>query len=305
MTPETRRFALYHPRFWTTWVGIAMLRMISVLPLPMLSAIGSGLGILTYRLFGSRRRIAATNIRMVFPELTEAERTQLTREHFKQMGRSVASMGMNWFASTRRLERLFQIEGREHLDRLVQQGSNVILLAPHFVALEIGGIFISRIYPTIGMYQFIKNPAMDRMVRNGRSRFGGELVERKASMHQLIRRIRSGKLFYYLPDQDAGRKRGIFVPFFGIETATYPMLSQFARLSRAKVVTCLTQQLDGGRGWKVILLPPLDPFPTDDEARDTEYMNRTIEEAIRLMPSQYFWLHKRFKTRPEGEESFY
>jgi Kdo2-lipid IVA lauroyltransferase/acyltransferase len=297
--------ALHHPRYWPTWIGVALLRILSLLPLSLLNLLGTGVGLLTWRVFGSRRRIAETNIRLCFPELDDARRRLLVRSHFVQLGRSILTMGINWFAPAARLDRLFRIEGCEHIDRIIERGENVILLAPHFVALEIGGIYISRRYPTISMYQFIKNPVMDRVIRNGRQRFAAELVERKDAMHQLIRRIRAGRVFYYLPDQDPGPRKGIFVPFFGVDAATFPMLSRFARMSRARVVPCMTEQLEGGRGWRVRLLPPLEDFPGDDETVDTRRMNEAVEETVRIAPAQYFWVHKRFKTRPPGAPRVY
>ena len=305
MAHESTPRALLHPRYWPTWLGIGFLRATAFLPAPVLSVLGTGLGLATYALYAPRRRIASTNIALCFPELSDDERRRLTRAHFVQLGRSILSTGLHWFASGSRLDRLFRIEGKAHLDALLEQDNNVILLAPHFVALEVGGIYISRLYPAISMYQYVKNPVMDRIIRRGRARFGIELVERKASMHQLVKRIRGGRLFYYLPDQDPGPKKGIFVPFFGVETATYPMLSRFARMSRARVVPCLTEQLPGGRGWRLTILPPLENFPGDDEREDTVAMNRAIESAIATMPDQYFWVHKRFKTRPVGSPPAY
>lgn len=296
---------LLHPRYWPSWIGVGLLRLLSLMPLRLLNLLGAGLGLLTWRLFGSRRHIAETNIRLCFPDLDDIARRKLVKAHFIQLGRSIVTMGINWFAAGARLDRLFTIEGKEHIDRLMERGENVIVLAPHFVALEIGGIYLSRLYPTISMYQFIKNPVMDRVIRTGRLRFAAELVERKDAMHQLIRRIRAGRMFYYLPDQDPGPRKGIFVPFFGVEAATFPMLSRFARMSRARVVPCLTEQLDGGRGWRVRLLPPLENFPGDDEAVDARRMNEAVEETIRMAPAQYFWVHKRFKTRPPGSPKVY
>ncbi len=305
MATEPTLSTLLRPRYWPTWLGVVVLRITAVLPLPVLAALGTALGRTIHAVYASRRRIAAINIALCFPHLSEAEQRELVHDHFVQLGRSILATGIHWFAPGPRLDRLFRIDGREHLDAAIGRGDNVILLAPHFVALEIGGIYISRLYPTISMYQYVKNPVMDRVIRRGRGRFGIELVERKASMHHLVRRIRSGKLFYYLPDQDPGPKKGIFVSFFGVETATYPMLSRFARLSRATVIPCITEQLERGRGWRIRILEPIENFPGEDERNDTEKMNRVIEGAIAAMPSQYFWVHKRFKTRPPGEASVY
>lgn len=297
--------SLLGPKHWPTWIGIGFLRLLSLLPLPWLSVLGTGLGLAVHALFGSRRRIAARNIALCFPELSDEQQATRTRAHFVQLGRSILATGLHWFAPARRLDRLFRIEGRAHLDDALQRNQRVILLAPHFVALEIGGIYLSRLYPCISMYQYVKNPVVDRVIRRGRSRFGIELTERKAPMLQLVRSIRGGRLFYYLPDQDPGPKKGLFVPFFGVQAATYPMLSRFARLSGAVVIPCLTEQLDRGQGWRIHLLPPIEGFPGADEEADTARMNTVIEAAIARMPSQYFWVHKRFKTRPPGEASVY
>lgn len=297
--------SLLGPKHWPTWIGIGFLRLLSLLPLPWLSVLGTGLGLAVHALFGSRRRIAARNIALCFPELSGEQQAARTRTHFVQLGRSILATGLHWFAPARRLDRLFRIEGRAHLDDALQRNQRVILLAPHFVALEIGGIYLSRLYPCISMYQYVKNPVVDRVIRRGRSRFGIELTERKAPMLQLVRSIRGGRLFYYLPDQDPGPKKGLFVPFFGVQAATYPMLSRFARLSGAVVIPCLTEQLDRGQGWRIHLLPPIEGFPGADEEADTARMNTVIEAAIARMPSQYFWVHKRFKTRPPGEASVY
>lgn len=297
--------SLLGPKHWPTWIGIGFLRLLSLLPLPWLSTLGTGLGLAVHALFGSRRRIAERNIALCFPELSGEQQAARTRTHFVQLGRSILATGLHWFAPARRLDRLFRIEGRAHLDDALQRNQRVILLAPHFVALEIGGIYLSRLYPCISMYQYVKNPVVDRVIRRGRSRFGIELTERKAPMLQLVRSIRGGRLFYYLPDQDPGPKKGLFVPFFGVQAATYPMLSRFARLSGAVVIPCLTEQLDRGQGWRIHLLPPIEGFPGADEEADTARMNTVIEAAIARMPSQYFWVHKRFKTRPPGEASVY
>lgn len=305
MAVRAEHAASLHPRHWPTWIGVGILRLLALLPLRALRAPGTALGLLIYRLFRSRRHIANTNIALCFPELDETARRRLTRDHFAALGRSILATGYNWFAPGPKLDRLFRLEGREHLDELLDKGEKVILLAPHFIALEIGGIYISRLYPSISMYQYVKNPVMDRVIRKGRTRFGIELVERKASMHGLVKRIRSGRLFYYLPDQDPGPRKGIFVPFFGVETATFPVLSRFARMSGARVVPCLTEQRDDGRGWRIRLLPAIEGFPSGDEHADARLMNETIERTIRMMPSQYFWVHKRFKTRPPGEPSVY
>lgn len=294
----------YHPRYWPTWLGIGGIRALNSLPLPVLLALGTGVGDIVYRTYTTRRRIALTNLKLCFPGWSPDKRAQVARQNFRLIGQSALTAGMNWWGSEDQLAQRITTQDRHYYDVALQDRRNVILLAPHFVALEIGGLYLSRERMLVSMYQRTKNPVIDGIVRRGRSRFGARLVERKADLRTLVREIRSGKPFYYLPDQDAGRK-GLFVPFFGVPTSTFPSLSRFARLSNAAVIPCFTRQLPRSAAWEITFEPPLKDFPSDDEVRDTTVMNQTIEAAVRRMPEQYFWVHKRFKTRPPGDPDIY
>jgi len=174
------------------------------------------------------------------------------------------------------------------------------MLAPHSIALEMGALLLSKERPMITMYQQSKQPMMDAFIKDRRGRFKGLLVERKAPLRNLLRLIKQGKPFYYLPDQDAGQK-GVFVPFFGQEASTFPMLSKFSKLGNAAVLPVYTHILPSGRGWHVVIGEPVNDFPSDDEIADTARMNQIIEDMIRTGPQQYFWVHKRFKTQKSGE----
>jgi len=209
------------------------------------------------------------------------------------------------FASQRRLQRLVTMRDRDIFDREIAAGNPVILLAPHFVAMEIAGLVLAPERHMLSMYQTIRNPLIDYLVRRGRSRFGGIMIERKADMRQVVKMVRGGSPFYYLPDQDPGSGDKVFAPFFGIQTAVTPGLSRFARLSKAVVIPCFTKMLPHGAGYEVIFMPPLKNYPSNDPVRDATHMNEVIEQGIREMPEQYFWVHRRFKSRPEGEQSLY
>ncbi len=226
------------------------------------------------------------------------------RRSFQLVAITTLSMGLNWWASPKRLERLVSFEGKAHYDEAIAQGQNIILLAPHAIALEMAGLILSRERPMITMYQLTRKKLLNDIVKNKRGRFGGILVERREPLRNLLKLIRAGNPFYYLPDQDAGDK-GIFVPFFGIEASTYSMLPKFAQLGNAVVLPCFTHILPKGRGWHVVIGEPLKHFPSGDEYQDTKRMNEVIESMIRPEPEQYFWVHKRFKTRPEGADKFY
>lgn len=258
-----------------------------------------------YYFGASRRNIALKNIQACFPEFSLAECQRINKQHFSLVGQSVFTVPANmWIASDRFKKRVEVIE-RDHYDRALSEGRNIILLAPHFVGLDAGGFAVSQERDAITMYQYAKNKLMDEVVKRGRGRYGGVLIERKAPLRQTIKAIRKGMPFYYLPDQDAGRK-GVFVPFFHPLASTIPALGKFAKMSNAVVIPVKTRIKPKGKGYQVSFGPPLQDFPSGDDMIDTAAMNEAVEAMIRTMPEQYFWVHKRFKTRPPGEtEKFY
>jgi len=290
------------PKYWPTWLGLGLLRLIVSLPLPVLAALGYSLGWLFYLLGKSRRDISFRNISVCFPEYSERKRRQINRHHFYLVGQSVFTAPMQWWISDTRQQRLVTVKGREYYDAALAEGKNIILLAPHFMSLDVGGMALSSERPLITMYQYSKNQLVDEIMKRGRGRHGGYLIERKEPLRKLIKLIRQGIPFYYLPDQDAGRK-GVFVPFFHELASTIPMLSKFANMTDAVVIPCHNRIRSWGRGYDLMLEKPLENFPSDNELHDTTYMNEVIAGLIRKTPEQYFWMHKRFKTRPPGTDT--
>ncbi len=293
-----------HPRYWLSWFGFGLLRLISILPLPAIAILGSALGTLVFHLMSSRRDIAVKNLAACFPEMSAERHHATAKRCFQLIAITTLNMGVNWWASPKRLERLVSFEGKDNYDKAIAEGRNIILLAPHAIALEIGGLLLSRERPMITMYQHTRKKLLNDIVKDRRGRFGGILVERRAPLRSLLKLIRGGNPFYYLPDQDAGDK-GVFVPFFDVQAATFPMLSKFAKVGNAVVLPIFTHILPNGKGWHVKIGQALDNFPSGDEIADTRRMNMEIETMIRDEPAQYFWVHKRFKTRPDGVEDFY
>jgi len=293
-----------HPRYWLSWIGFGLLRVLSWLPLPALAMLGKGLGNTVYLLMPSRRRIALKNISASFPELSKEEHSRIAKRCFQLIAQTTLSMGINWWASPARLKRLVSYEGKEHYDKVLAEGKNVILLAPHAIALEMGGLVLSLERSMITMFQHTKRPLLNNMVKAKRGRFGGILVERREPLRALLKLIRQGHPFYYLPDQDAGDK-GVFVPFFNTQASTFSVLSKFAKAGHAVVLPCFTHILPNGKGWHAVIGEPLENFPGEDELLDAERMNSVIATMISTAPEQYFWVHKRFKTRPANEADFY
>jgi KDO2-lipid IV(A) lauroyltransferase len=265
-----------------------------------------GIGRLAGRIALSRRRVALRNIEICLPELCARERERIVSVHFGYLGVALLTQGLVWGVSRRRLRRLVTFQNRELIDGLIGEGRNIILMVPHFVALEVAGpAFAALIRPGVFMYQKIRNPVLDAQMRAQRSRFGSVGVERSDDLRRTVRHIRAGSPFFYLPDQNANKRTGIFVPFCGIQASTVPMLGRFARMGNAVVVPTYGSFLPWGRGIQVAFDPPPAGFPSGDPAADTATMNRVIEKRLRTMPAQYFWVHRRFKTRPPGEPPIY
>ncbi|MSQ19591.1 MAG: lipid A biosynthesis acyltransferase [Betaproteobacteria bacterium] len=282
--------------------------LLHFLPLRFLARAGEWIGVLAYYIAYSRRRVCMINLAKCFPHLTDDERRVLTKAHCRLFGRFVLDHGLLWWAPTTRFLRHVTLEGREFLHGA--PGECIIMLAPHFLGLDMGGARLAVERPLASMYQKQKNKVIDSQILAGRMRFlrmfpASKLFSRQDGVFAVARTIKQGVAFYYLPDLDFGSRDAIFVPFFGIPTATITGVSRLAKLTGAKVVPCITSMLPGGGGYRVKLLPPWENFPTADIEADTRRVNSFIEEQIRDMPEQYYWLHKRFKTRPPGEVSFY
>lgn len=288
------------PRYWPTWFGLGILRLLSLLPLPVLAILGRVIGWLFYYLGASRRKVAYKNIRVCFPEFTEQQCKEINRQHYYLAGQSIFTVPMNWWISKKRFNKLVTIKGREAYDQALADNKNIILLAPHFAALDVAGLRLAQERPMLTMYQYAKNGLVDEIVKRGRLRYGGVLVERKEPLRNTIKAIRKGHPFYYLPDQDAGRK-GVFVPFFHELASTYSVLGKFATMTNAVVIPCRTRAKPWGQGYEVVLGQALRNFPSGDDVQDTTVMNQAVADLIRPNPEQYFWVHKRFKTRPPEE----
>ncbi|MHB8742751.1 MAG: lysophospholipid acyltransferase family protein [Sulfuricaulis sp.] len=293
----------YAPHDWPTWSWLLLLRLLALLPLSWSRALGAGLGLLMMATNKKRRRIARINIEICFPKLSPHARAQLRRRHFIVSGQSYLDLGYLAWASTRRILRKTHIRGLEHYKDL--RGRNIILLAPHCVGMNFGGSVIARERTQFSMVKLQRNPLVNWLLNRGRMRFGCFLLARQQGLRPVIRGLKQGLAFYYLPDEDFGIRQSVFAPFFGVPTATLATLGRLAHMTDALVVPCFTRLLPGGRGYEVILKPPLENFPTGDRAHDAARMNQVIEEGLHGMPEQYLWTFKIFKTRPGHAPSPY
>lgn len=287
-----------------TRLGVFLLWLLHPLPLPVLALIGNSVGVLLYLLAGERRMVATTNLRLCFPQMGEAERARLVRRNFMAFGRSLIERNILWWSSGERIQKLVRVEGLEHFEAV--KGHPAILLMPHFVAMDAGGQWIAQQIDTVCMYSNQKNLYLTDLLLEKRCRFGKQrLYSRQEGLRPIIRGMKENLPFIYPPDQDQGIKDGAFIPFFGVLAATMTSVPRIARMTGAKIVPSITRMLPGGKGYVLTFYPAWENYPSGDDVADARRMNEFIEQRVLEMPEQYFWLHKRFKTRPEGEARFY
>jgi len=273
------------------------------LPFPLLRLKGAVLGTLLYPLMARRRRIGLRNLELCFPGWSDAERRSVLRRHFRELASGFLCYSILLYGSERRIDRLVRREGVEHFENAAAKGP-VIILLPHFLGLDFVAIRHSMSYSGASMYSAQRVGAFDQLLLRARSRFRSPvLIKRSEGIRPCVKAMKDGYGFVYLPDQDLGPRESIFVPFFGKSAATIPALTRLALLAKARVVPMVSEMT--WTGFVQRYYPELDNFPTGDIYIDTARMNAFIEDRVREMPSQYYWLHRRFKTRPEGEPSLY
>lgn len=285
-----------------TRLALMMMWLLRWLPLPVLAACGRVFGRFFYIIGRTRRHIALTNLGLCFPHLSADEKSALARRHFELFGRSFLERGLLWWASPERIRRLVRVEGAARLVAL--KDKPLILLVPHFVGLDTAWTRLSMDYDMSGIYANQKNPVFNATLYKGRARFGKSIMlSRQDGTRRGIKAIKSGYPFFYLPDMDYGARDTIFVPFFGVPAATITGLSRLARLTGATVLPVIARMEHDG--YVIAIGEPWTDFPGEGIEADTRRMNAFIEQEVLKMPEQYFWLHKRFKTRPPGENRIY
>ncbi len=283
---------------------LGLMWLLHWLPLPLLGRLGEAIGSLLFVAIRSRRKITLTNLSLCLPHLSDAERQLIAKQHFQAYARSILERGVLWWASKSRLKRLIKVEPGVPLDAI--QSGPTILLCPHFVCLDVAGVAVMLETSLCSIYTRQQNKVFDEALRKGRSRFRPiKLFSRGEGVKPIIRAMRDGLPFFMLPDMDFGAKDAEFVPFFGKPVATLTAPARIAAATGAKVIPVVATFLPNYRGWKVKFYPPWENYPGDDIVTATRHMNAVIEQSVLEAPAEYFWAHKRFKTRPPGEPSVY
>ena len=293
------------PKYWPLWIAIALLRLAVFLPRPIIHSLGSTLGMLIYRVTPSRRRAARKNLVQAYPDYNKQEIDTLNKKAFKSLGISIFEMGIAWFEKSDTLKQHCQIEGKEHLDKAMAKNKGVILLTGHFTTLEIGGRLMGLYCEKYnGVFKKAHDPLFNAIMIRYRNIFGNELINNK-NVRGIIRGLKNGYATWFAPDQDFRHEDIVFTPFLGGIASTLTATAKLSKMTGATVVPFYPVRLDDGKGFKLIVRPPLENFPTDDIEADSARVNKAIEEMVYECPEQYLWSHRRFKTQPDRSFNLY
>ncbi|QET03023.1 MULTISPECIES: lipid A biosynthesis lauroyl acyltransferase [Cupriavidus] len=292
-----------------TWLGIAFLTLLGKLPYPLVARFGEALGGLLHKLPHGRRKVVEANLRLCFPEKTDAEIAAMSRDVFRTIFRSFAERGIFWTGSEAQMRRWVQIDDQADLVSL--DGTPHILVTLHLSGVEAGAIRLTiHLRDHVGrsgasLYTKQKNALFDDFLKHARGRFGANMISRNDSAREILRSLKKGEALQLISDMDFGERDSEFVPFFGVEALTLTAVSRLARVTGAKVVPIYTEMLPDYQGYVLHILPAWENYPGASVHEDTRRMNAFFEDVIRPRVTEYYWVHKRFKHRPEGEPEIY
>lgn len=295
------RRPLHHyraPKYWPTWIGLGLLRLTCLLPFNWQIGLGKSMGRLAHRIGAERRAITRRNIELCFPELSIQERNKLAREHFEALGVSLMEMGLARWATDKKLQAISTVEGVEIIQQTLDEGYGVILLCAHFTALEVSGrVFRLQSPPFDAVFRRFRSDFTTEILASTREKSVRHLIE-KNDIKSMVRSLRNGVPVWYAPDQSYHLKQSALIPFFGVPAMTNIATTTLAKLGHAKIIPFLPRRLPEG-GYELRILPPIEGLPSDDPIEDTKKYMAIIEAHIRLCPEQYYWVHRKFKNRPD------
>lgn len=303
-SPQFKKSFL-QPKYWLTWFGIGLLYILVLLPYPVIYWLGTRLGRFSKVFLKKRVQIAERNLELCFPQMPKSEREALVNKNFESVGMGLFETGMAWFWPDWRVKRWFKVSGLEHIKKVKDSGQGILLIGIHFLTLELGARILGICNPGVGVYRPNDNPVMDWLQTWGRLRSNKFMIDRK-DVKGMIRSLKAGEIIWYAPDHDYGPHKSVFVPLFAVDkaattTGTYIL----AKTSKPALIPFTPKRLPEGKGYELIISPPVADFPIDNEENTAKAMNKVVEQEILRAPDQYMWLHRRFKTRPEGDASLY
>lgn len=295
---------LIHPRYWPTWLGLGILYLITKLPYRLQIQFGKNLGRISYYLLKKFRHIAETNLKLCFPELSNKEQKNLLKKQFQSLGMGLVESAMAWWMPDHKLDSLIHVQGLDHLQEALARKKGVLILSAHFTCLDICGRLFSNIFPMHVVYREQKNQVIDKLLKQHRHFNWMQPIHRHA-IRQIIKTLKQNKAIWYAADQDYGPTHSIFPLFFNIPAATITTPSRYAHQTGAEVVTLFYHRLPKSKGYQITIGPILENFAQGDDFQDMLRFNQLLEQAIRANPDQYLWIHRRFKTRPQGDSYLY
>lgn len=295
---------LLHPKYWLTWLLIGIWYALLLLPYPLIRLLGKGLGLLAPKVLGKRQETARQNLKLCFPDMSKAEREQILHDNFIAIGMAIFETGMAWFWSNRRLKKHFNVVGGEYIKQAQQSGQGILLIGVHFLTLELGGRMLGMSHPGVGVYRPNNNPVFDYVQLKGRLKSNKYMLSRH-NTKGMIRALKNGEIVWYAPDHDYGPKNSVFAPFFAVDKAATTVGTKILVKLGKPVIIPFTPKREKNGQYTVLVTPPLTDYPLHDEIAAAAFMNKAVEHEILKAPELYMWLHRRFKTRPEGESPLY
>lgn len=297
-----KKLEFIHPKFIPTWIGILLMRIIIFIPFKLQVIISKLIAYPLIPLFYKKYKIAKINISKCFPNLATKEQNKIIRQHFADMVMSIFETAMCFYASKKRLNKLYVMDNKDLVQSLFDNNEKIILLAGHFTPLLLTGRFIADNFAdAASIYRPQNNKLFNRELVNGFIRHGAKMVDVRNS-RKVVQTLRNGTAIWYAPDQDLGGKNTVFAPFFGVMANTLTSTAKLAKITNAKVIAFNCYRYNKGYSCNFEMV---QNFPVGDDVLDATTINKVIENQVKLAPSQYLWTHRRFKTRPVGEKSFY
>ncbi len=293
------------PKTWLTWLGVGLLTFVWIWPAPARNALAAGLAKIQSKRNSRHTRTALINIEACLPELDASQRQAFLERYMTSLLQSVLLTPRFWWATGAHIQNKTRFHGREVLDRCVADDRALVVLVSHTVCLDAGLIALSPNYRMRGVYNPFPNPVIDWLVLRSRTRFGGQPFARGSGFRAILKGLQDGYLFFYLSDEDLGAEGSVFAPFFGHRKATLAMLPRIVKKTDALVVPMVTHYDASSDCFDVHLLDPLDNYPTEDDIANASALNEATERGIALLPEQYFWKLRLFRTCPDGGTSRY
>ena len=293
-----------YPKFWPTWLGIGLIWLVTYLPYRARTTAGSLLGMLGYYIATQRRHVVDVNFRLCFPEMKDAARNQLIRKTFRSTGISLIETAVVWLRDPAEFRHLVTVSGLENLKRAQDEGRGVILLGMHLGTLDFCGAVLSTYIGFDVMYRRNKNELLEMIMTRGRVKNYPKAIQRD-DVRAVVKRLKQGQIVWYGPDQDYGSKHSVFAPFFATEAASITALGRIARMTGSPLVPFSHHRKADSTGYEIVLGEPLENYPGEDKVENATRINQIVEKAIERSPEQYWWIHRRFKTQPDGKKRPY